>query len=141
MPDGTVEKLDADGHRTGDLGHFDAEGHLVITGRVKELIIRGGVNISPVEIDNILSRHPDIADAAACGVPDKVYGEEVIAYVVARPGSPLTAEAVITHCGEFLAPFKTPKQVIFTAALPKSERGKLDRKALTEAWKKENASG
>jgi acyl-CoA synthetase (AMP-forming)/AMP-acid ligase II len=137
--DGRVEKL-PDEHRTGDLGLIDEDGHLTVVGRLKDLIIRGGVNISPVEIDDVLSRHPGIADAAACGVPDKIYGEEVIAYVVARPGSGLTEDAVIAHCGESLAPFKTPKQVIFTDALPRTERGKLDRKALTEAWKCGNAA-
>jgi len=137
-PDGRVEKLPLE-HRTGDLGLIDADGHLTVVGRLKDLIIRGGVNISPVEIDNILSRHPDIADAAACGVPDRIYGEEVVAYVIARPGSGLTGEAVIAHCGESLAPFKTPKQIIFTDTLPRTERGKLDRKALTEAWKRDHA--
>ncbi|MDA0653129.1 MAG: class I adenylate-forming enzyme family protein [Proteobacteria bacterium] len=137
--DGRVEKLPLE-HHTGDLGMVDEDGHLTVVGRLKDLIIRGGVNISPVEIDNILSRHPHIADAAACGIPDKIYGEEVIAYVIARPGSTLTAEAVIAHCGETLAPFKTPKQIIFTDTLPKNERGKLDRKALTEAWKKDNTA-
>ena len=136
--DGQVEKLPLE-HRTGDLGMVDEDGHLTVVGRLKDLIIRGGVNISPVEIDNVLSRHPDITDAAACSIPDKVYGEEIICYVVARAGSGLTEETVIAHCGETLAPFKTPKQVIFTDTLPKSERGKLDRKSLTEAWKKENA--
>ena len=135
--DGRVEKLPLE-HRTGDLGQFDEDGHLTVVGRLKDLIIRGGVNISPVEIDNILSRHPDIADAAACSIPDKVYGEEVICYVVARPSSDLTAEAVIAHCSETLAPFKTPKQVVFTNVLPTNDRGKLDRKALTGAWKTEN---
>lgn len=137
-PDGRVEKLPPE-HRTGDLGLVDEDGHLTVVGRLKDLIIRGGVNISPVEIDNILSRHPDVADAAACGVPDKVYGEEVVAYVIAREGSGLTEQSVKTHCGEMLAPFKTPKQIIFTDALPKNERGKLDRKALTEAWKNDNS--
>jgi acyl-CoA synthetase (AMP-forming)/AMP-acid ligase II len=136
--DGRVEKLPLE-HRTGDLGMVDEDGHLTVVGRLKDLIIRGGVNISPVEIDNVLSRHPDITDAAACSIPDKVYGEDVICYVIARAGSSLTEEAVIAHCGETLAPFKTPKQVIFTDTLPKNERGKLDRKSLTEAWKKENA--
>src|SRR5690606_27482315 len=124
----------------GDLGMIDADGHVVVVGRLKDLIIRGGVNISPVEIDNILSRHPDIVDAASVGVPDKVYGEEVVAYVVARDGSGLTEDAVIAHCGEVLAPFNRPKQVIFTDALPRTERGKLDRKVLAEAWKRANAA-
>ena len=133
-PDGRVEKLPSE-HRTGDLGQIDEDGHLSVVGRLKDLIIRGGVNISPTEIDNILSRHPDIVDAAACGVPNKIYGEEVVCYVVARDGSDLTEDAVITHCGETLAPFKTPKEAIFVDQLPKNERGKLDRKALTEKWK------
>jgi len=111
-----------------------------VVGRLKDLIIRGGVNISPVEIDDVLSRHPDIVDAAAVGVPDTVYGEEVVAYVVARDGSGLTEDAVIAHCGESLAPFKRPKQIVFTDSLPRTERGKLDRKALAEAWKRANAA-
>ena len=136
--DGRVEKLPPE-HRTGDLGMIDQDGHLTVVGRLKDLIIRGGVNISPVEIDNVLSRHPDIVDAAACGIPDKVYGEEVVCYVMARDGSGLTEDGVKSHCGETLAPFKTPKQVIFVDSLPKNERGKLDRKALIEAWKRDNA--
>ena len=138
-PDGRVEKLPQE-HRTGDLGMIDADGHVVVVGRLKDLIIRGGVNISPVEIDNVLSRHPDIVDAAAVGVPDKVYGEEVVAYVVAREGSGLTEDTVIEHCGQSLAPFKCPKRIVFTDTLPKNERGKLDRKALAETWKHENAA-
>jgi acyl-coenzyme A synthetase/AMP-(fatty) acid ligase len=137
-PDGRVEKLPLE-HRTGDLGVVDEDGHLTVVGRMKDLIIRGGVNISPVEIDNILSRHPDVIDAAACGIPDKIYGEEVICYVVARTGSGLTEDAVKAHCGKIVAPFKTPKQVVFVDDLPKNERGKLDRKALTEAWKRDNS--
>lgn len=132
--DGRVEELPAE-HRTGDLGLVDEDGHLSVVGRLKDLIIRGGVNISPVEIDNILSRHPDIAEGAACGVPDKVYGEEVIAFVVPKPGTALSEQEVIAHCGQDLAPFKTPKQVFFIDALPRNERGKLDRKSLSERWK------
>ncbi len=138
-PDGRIEKLPLE-HRTGDLGQIDEDGHLTVVGRLKDLIIRGGVNISPTEIDNILSRHPDIVDAAACGVPNKIYGEEVVCYVVARDDSGLTQDTVISHCGETLAPFKTPKEAIFVNELPKNERGKLDRKALTEMWKIEVTS-
>ena len=137
-PDGRVEKL-PDEHRTGDLGQIDEDGHLTVVGRIKDLIIRGGVNISPTEIDDILSRHPDIIDAAACGVPHKIYGEEVVCYVVARNGSGLSEDTVIAHCGETLAPFKTPKQAIFVEELPKNDRGKLYRKALTDAWQRDSA--
>jgi len=131
--DGRIEKL-PEAHYTGDLGKVDTDGHLSVVRRLKDLIIRGGVNISPVEVDNILSRYPDIAEAAACGVPDAVYGEEVIAWVVPKPGADLSAEDVIAHCGKDLAPFKTPKKVFFIDALPRNDRGKLDRKNLTERW-------
>ncbi|MBO39465.1 MAG: hypothetical protein CMM75_09870 [Rhodospirillaceae bacterium] len=138
-PNGQIEKLPLE-HRTGDLGQIDEDGHLTIVGRLKDLIIRGGVNISPVEIDNILSRHADVVDAAACGIPDEIYGEEVICYVVRREGSELSESSIIKHCGELLAPFKTPKRVFFVKELPKNERGKLDRRALILEWKKTQAA-
>jgi acyl-CoA synthetase (AMP-forming)/AMP-acid ligase II len=138
--DGSIEKLPASGHRTGDLGVLDADGHISVVGRLKDLIIRGGVNISPVEIDNILSRHPEIVEGATVGVPDKIYGDEVVAYVVARSGSGLSSEDVIAHCGQFLAPFKTPKDVCFVEELPRNERGKLDREALAASWRQQEGA-
>ena len=134
-PEGTVEPLPQSGHRTGDLGVRDADGHIAIVGRLKEVIIRGGVNISPVEIDNVLSRHPEIVEGATIGIPDKIYGEAVVAYVVARSGSRLSSEEVIAHCGQYLAPFKTPKAIRFVDALPRNARGKLDRETLVASWR------
>ena len=134
-PDGSIQRLRESGHRTGDLGVIDEHGHVTIVGRLKDLIIRGGVNISPLEIDNILSRHPDIIEGASVGIPDEIYGEEVVAYVVARPGSKLSATDVIAHCGRFLPPFKTPKAIRFIDDMPKNARGKLDRAALTAEWR------
>jgi acyl-coenzyme A synthetase/AMP-(fatty) acid ligase len=138
--DGRVEKLPEAGHRTGDLGMIDRDGHVSIVGRLKDQIIRGGVNVSPVEVDNVLAEHPDIVEGAAVGVPHPIYGEEVVAYVVARPGSGLTAEQVRQHCAARLAFFKQPKEVFFTDRLPKNERGKLDRKTLADIWKREHAA-
>ena len=132
--DGSIHKLPQSGHRTGDIGVIDADGHVTVVGRLKDLIIRGGINISPVEIDNILTRHPDIIEGATVGVPDKIYGDEVVAYVVTQSGSDLSAEDVIAHCGRFLAPFKTPKDICFVDELPRNERGKLDREALVASW-------
>ena len=120
--------------RTGDLGALDADGFLRLTGREKELIIRGGVNISPVEIDSILMQHPKVIEAATVGVPDGVYGEEVVAYVVLRPGASIGAEDILRHCNAVLPAFKAPKRIVLSEALPKTERGKLDRKALVEMW-------
>ena len=138
-PDGSIQTLPRSGHRTGDLGIIDEDGHVAIVGRLKDLIIRGGVNISPLEIDNVLSRHPDIVEGASIGIPDRIYGDEVVAYVVALPGSNLSAADVIAHCRQFLAPFKTPKDIRFVAELPKNARGKLDRATLASLWQQQSA--
>ncbi len=131
--DGSIEPLSGKRIKTGDLGIKDAEGFVRVTGRTKDLIIRGGVNIAPLEIDEILIKHPGVAEAAAVGVPDKIYGEEVICYVVAKGGA-LTEAAVLSHCGTFLPPAKTPKQVLIVTDLPKSDRGKVLRDKLREDW-------
>jgi long-chain acyl-CoA synthetase len=127
--------------RTGDLGYLDADGYLYLTGREKELIIRGGVNISPLEIDNLLLQMPGIAEAATIGVPDRVYGEEVVSYVVLAPGATLAASDILQFCAERIAAFKAPKQIVLCAELPKTERGKLDRKALGLAWQRAKQQG
>ncbi len=122
--------------RTGDLGSLDADGFLTLTGREKELIIRGGAKISPVEIDSFLMQHADVIEAATVGVPDKIYGEEVVSYVVTRPGAAADADALLRYCASLPA-FKAPKRILLADALPKTERGKLDRKALAERWKED----
>jgi acyl-CoA synthetase (AMP-forming)/AMP-acid ligase II len=121
--------------KTGDLGFLDDEGHLHLTGRAKELIIRGGVNISPVEIDAVLMANPDVAEAATIGVPDKVYGEEVVAFVVLRAGTRVAPDEILRRCNAALPAFKAPKRIVLRDALPKTERGKLDRKALADHWR------
>jgi acyl-coenzyme A synthetase/AMP-(fatty) acid ligase len=123
--------------RTGDLGALDADGFLSLTGREKELIIRGGVNISPVEIDSFLMQRPELIEVATVGVPDAVYGEEVVSYVVARPGASIDEAALLRYCGDGLPAFKAPKRIVLSASLPKTERGKLDRRALAERWNRE----
>jgi acyl-CoA synthetase (AMP-forming)/AMP-acid ligase II len=134
--DGEVKTHSRGRFRTGDLGSLDAEGFLTLSGREKELIIRGGAKISPVEIDSFLMQHADVIEAATIGVPDAIYGEEVMSYVVARPG--VDAEALLRYCAGALPAFKAPKRIVISASsLPKTERGKLDRKALTERWKED----
>jgi len=124
--------------RTGDLGHFDPDGCLHITGRAKDLIIRGGVNISPMEVEQALITHPGIAEAAAVGVPDPVFGEAVIAYVVRRDPAGPDEAAVIAHGAAALAPTKRPKAVAFIDAIPRNDRGKIDRNALAALWRRDN---
>lgn len=120
---------------TGDMGFLDADGYLHLTGREKDLIIRGGVNISPLEIDAVLLRLADIVEAAAVGMPDRIYGEEVVASVVLKSGSALTVDAILAHCARHLPPFKAPKRVALVPGLPKTDRGKLDRNAVAAQWR------
>ncbi len=136
--DGSV-KINSRGRiRTGDLGLLDADGFLGLTGREKDLIIRGGVNISPVEIDNFLMQRHELIEVATVGVPDAIYGEEVVSYVVARPGATVDAGELLRYCSDGLPAFKAPKQIVLSASLPKTERGKLDRRALAERWSRES---
>jgi acyl-coenzyme A synthetase/AMP-(fatty) acid ligase len=119
--------------KMGTVGLPALHQELVITGRTKDLIIRGGVNIAPLEIDEILIRHPGVAEAAAVGVPDKIYGEEVVCFVVAKDKA-LTEALVLAHCSKFLPPAKTPKQVLLVTDLPKSDRAKVLRDKLRDDW-------
>jgi len=139
LEDRTIERIRDTRLKSGDLGYFDTDGYLHVTGRAKDVIIRGGVNIAPLEIDNALTAHPDIAEAATIGVPDAVYGEEVVSYVAPRRGSGLDERAVLAHCTETLPEFKRPRRVILTDAIPKNARGKIDRGAIGEAWRKRAA--
>jgi acyl-CoA synthetase (AMP-forming)/AMP-acid ligase II len=134
LDDGTIEPIRPNRIKTGDLAIEDPDGFIRITGRIKDLIIRGGVNIAPVEIDELLLKHSGILEAAAVGVPDKIYGEEVICYVVAKPGIGLTEASVRRHCEAFLPPAKMPKQIFIVADLAKSDRGKVLRDRLREDW-------
>jgi acyl-coenzyme A synthetase/AMP-(fatty) acid ligase len=134
--DGAVRVASRGRTRTGDIGFLDADGYLHLTGREKDLIIRGGVNISPVEIDGILMQRSEIAEAATVGVPDTVWGEEVVSYVVLRAGESFMPDDLLRHCAAHLPAFKAPKQILLCERLPKSERGKLDRKALVADWRR-----
>jgi acyl-coenzyme A synthetase/AMP-(fatty) acid ligase len=135
--DGGIKVHSRGRFRTGDLGSLDADGFLTLSGREKELIIRGGAKISPLEIDSFLMQHADVIEAATVGVPDTIYGEEVVSYVVTRPGASTDAASLLSYCAT-LPPFKAPKRILLSESLPKTERGKLDRKALTERWKKDH---
>jgi acyl-coenzyme A synthetase/AMP-(fatty) acid ligase len=132
--DGSVRVNSRGRMRTGDIGYLDADGYLFLTGRQKELIIRGGVNISPIEVDGVLMQRAEVCEAATIGVPDAIWGEEVVSYVVLTPGSLFAPDDLMRFCASRLTPFKAPKQILLRDVLPKSERGKLDRKALVAEW-------
>jgi len=116
---------------------LDEDGYLFLTGRSKEIIIRGGINISPREIDNIVLELASVAEAAAIGVPDDIHGEAVVLCLALKPGAELSREDILAHCRARLAEAKVPQQIIVMAALPKTARGKMDRRALVDVWKSE----
>jgi acyl-CoA synthetase (AMP-forming)/AMP-acid ligase II len=119
---------------TGDAGYFDEEGYLYIHDRVKDMIVSGGENIYPAEVENALMGHAGIADAAVIGVPDEKWGEAVKACVVAKPGASLTADDVIAFCKTRIAAYKCPKTVDIVAALPRNPSGKVLRRELREPY-------
>jgi acyl-coenzyme A synthetase/AMP-(fatty) acid ligase len=133
-PEGVFEDLSESRIKTGDLGMINEDGFVTVTGRTKDLIIRGGVNIAPLEIDNVLLANPKVREAAAVGVPDDIYGEEVIAFVSVIPGEELSEEDLKSWCAASLPAFKAPKQIYFTDDLPKSDRGKVLRDGLRDMW-------
>jgi fatty-acyl-CoA synthase len=120
--------------RTGDLALRDADGHYAIVGRKKDVIISGGENVYPPEVEAALAAHPRVAEAALVGVPDPKWGEVGLALVVPRPGEPLTEEEVLTFCRERLARYKVPRKVVLVGELPRTGAGKIDKRALRERY-------
>ena len=132
-PAETAKAIDASGWlATGDLGYRDADGFYFVTGRLKELIIKGGENIAPREIDEALLRHPAVLEGAAVGIPDEQYGQEILACVVLKPDQVLTETELRMHCERELGRFKTPKLLRFVSELPKGPSGKVQRLRLCE---------
>jgi len=118
--------------RTGDLGHRDSDGFFFVTGRIKELIIKGGENIAPREIDEALLQHPAILDAAAVGIPDRHYGQDIMACIVLRPEQSLDEPALRDFCLSHLGRYKTPKVFHFVQELPRGPSGKVQRLKLLD---------
>jgi fatty-acyl-CoA synthase len=117
---------------TGDLATMDEEGYVNIVGRIKDMVIRGGENLYPREIEEFLYAHPDIEDVQVIGVPDAKYGEELCAWVKRRPGSVLTAEDVRDFCRGKLAHHKIPRYVRFADAFPMTVTGKIQKFKMRE---------
>jgi malonyl-CoA/methylmalonyl-CoA synthetase len=127
-PDATAEAFTDDGwFRSGDVGRYDDDGYLRIVGRREELIISGGYNVYPREVEDVLRSHPGVVDAAVVGVPDPVWGERVTAYVEAGG---VNGDALLELAAQQLAPYKRPKQVVFVDALPRNALGKVVKSAL-----------
>jgi long-chain acyl-CoA synthetase len=132
-PDETARALTADSWlHTGDLGHMDENGFVFVTGRIKELIIKGGENIAPREIDEALLKHPAVLEAAAVGIPDQHYGQEIMVCIVLKAGEQCSEEDLRTFCRNELGAYKTPKLIRFQDELPKGPSGKVQRLKLLQ---------
>jgi acyl-CoA synthetase (AMP-forming)/AMP-acid ligase II len=133
--DDTAAAFDADGWlHTGDAGYLDDEGFVFLTDRIKDMVVTGAENVYPIEVENVLSEHPDVADVAVIGVPDEQWGETVKAVVVRRPGSALTEQQLLDWTKERLAGFKRPRSVDFADQLPRNPSGKLLKRVLREPY-------
>ena len=132
-PTGTAEALDADRWlHTGDLAYQDEDGYFFVVGRSKELIIKGGMNIAPKQIDEVLETHPAVLEAAAVGVPDRYVGEDLVAFAVLRDGMSCDEREMLSFCEIHLGHFKTPTRIHFVQDLPKGPSGKVQRLRLVE---------
>ena len=135
MPEKTAEELRADGFFiTGDLGLIDPDGYVTIVGRNKDLIISGGYNIYPKEIEMVLDDQPGVLESAVIGVPHPDFGESVVGVLVAEPGAKLPTDAIMAALSEQLARFKQPKKLVVMDAFPRNTMGKLQKNVLRDQF-------
>jgi fatty-acyl-CoA synthase len=118
---------------TGDLGHFDRWGRLFIDGREDDMIVSGGENVFPAEVEETLARHPDVLEVAVIGVSDAAFGQRLKAFVVRVPGATVTEDELRAHVHDRLARFKTPREVVFLDELPRTATGKVLKRLLEAA--------
>ncbi|MBM4113948.1 MAG: long-chain fatty acid--CoA ligase, partial [Phycisphaerae bacterium] len=134
LPEETRAVFDSEGFlRTGDMGRFDADGHLMITGRIKEMLIIAGENVFPREIEEVINRHPSVKDSAVIGMQDESRGEVALAFVELRDGERADEALLRAFCREHLSQFKVPREIRFLAALPRNATGKVMRRKLSAA--------
>jgi len=131
-PASTREAFSEGWFRTGDIGYVDEDGYVYITDRKKDLILKGGENISPREIEEAIYLHPAVAEAAVVGVPDRVFGENICALIQVRPGAELSEDEIKDHVCRLLTRFKVPSRVVFHQGLPKTSSGKINKVAIRE---------
>ena len=135
LPEATAETIDDNGWlRTGDAGHMDKDGYIFLADRIKDMIITGGENVYPAEVENALYSHPQVHDVAVIGIPDPKWGESITAIVVPVEGEQPDKAALIAYVRERIAPYKTPKKIIFRAALPRNPSGKILRRLLRDEY-------
>ena len=134
LPEQTAAAFTDGWLRSGDLARRDSEGYIHIVGRAKDMIISGGLNIYPIEVEKVLLEHPDVAAVAVVGLPDPEWGERVVAAVIAVPGSTLDPALLIAHARQRLAPYKCPRQVRMVEDFPRNAMGKVQKARLRTTW-------
>src|SRR5512145_2686945 len=133
-PEKTAETIVDGWLHTGDIGHLDADGYMHITDRKKDMIITGGFNVYPSEVEQVIWSHPAVQDCAVIGVPDEHWGEAVKAVIELKPGKSATEEEVIALCKEKIGSMKAPKSVEFWETLPRSPVGKVLKRSIREKY-------
>ena len=134
LPEATAKTLKDGWLYTGDAARMDNEGFVYIQDRIKDMIVSGGENVYPKEVENALFEHPEVADAAVIGIPSERWGEAILAFIVTRSGEPIDDEEILSFCRERLAGYKVPRQVEFLAAIPRNATGKILKKDLREPY-------
>jgi malonyl-CoA/methylmalonyl-CoA synthetase len=132
-PDATAAAFVDGWFRTGDIAERSPDGYITLRGRRSDVVISGGFNIYPREIEELLAEHPSVAEAAVTGVADPVRGEVPVAFVVARAGAVADADTLIAYCRDQLASFKVPRRVVFLERLPRTALGKVQKQRLTDS--------
>jgi acyl-CoA synthetase (AMP-forming)/AMP-acid ligase II len=133
-PEATAEAMRGGMLHTGDLGHLDTDGNLFVTGRKNDLIIRGGANVYPAEVERVLAEHPAVAASVVIGIPDDRLGERVVAAVVAAAGTAPSSDELRAHCAASLSRYKVPEQFLLVEALPRNAMGKVLRASVAELF-------
>jgi long-chain acyl-CoA synthetase len=141
QPEATAEAMKSGWYHTGDLGKIDSDGYVYIVDRKKDMLLVGGFNVYPREVEEVLYTHPAVGDAAVIGAPDPIRGEEVVAVVMLKPGAEATDRELIQYCRQQLANFKVPRRVIFRDALPRGGTGKVLKRLLRKELDMEQSEG
>jgi len=131
-PDATAEALRGGWFYTGDIGHVDAEGYFTIDERKKDMIKASGYSVFPAEVEALMYRHPAVAEVGVVGVPDPYRGEDVLAFVVRKPGAEIGEQELVEWCRKEMAVYKAPRTIRFVSALPKTASGKILKRSLRD---------